>query len=107
LLEQALSPRTRSGVVQGRPVVARGTRMPLGTWPNAVASLTLPGREHDRQRQATAINGEVDLGGQSAAAAPVAFAGPPWLTTGPTKRGFPRRSTVFVDEPEPRGSGAT
>lgn len=43
LLEYALSPSTRSGVVRGRPVPRRGVRMPSRTWPNAVASLTLPG----------------------------------------------------------------
>lgn len=43
LLELALSPSTRSGVVRGQPLVGRGTRIPSRTWPNAVASLTLPG----------------------------------------------------------------
>jgi hypothetical protein len=64
-LEYALSPRTRAGVVRGRPVTARGMRMLLRTWAKAVASLTLPGVT-DGQREAPAVDGKVNLGDQPA-----------------------------------------
>lgn len=68
LLEYALSPSTRSGVVRGRPVPRRGA--------DAVEDLAerrsvvdVAGREHNRQGQAPAIDGEMDFGGQSASGA--------------------------------------